>query len=431
MKILDFFLLACPACYTILEEAFNRTVLLLDDLQDAISRSRNASLIDSSVLRQLNSSTTTLRNLQMLLASLTAREEVLRNNVSAIIAQVASEQLLVINASNSLNSSEDAFEETIGPLEEAGENITRLMDRAVLLQNRLDQAMTELSRILELHSMVQLQITELTSIASQANNISIEQQRTAIELFDRSTMLMNTSANHLTLLCDLLERQNATLSLLTNLQATQVLDTDDLLKTARPRLRQAVTAATDIMEAAEQVQTMVQELPRQDFMEDQLLSTAQNLRQRANEQLSRGRSLNEFLVSLRGTFTAVNITARDLLRQAAELERAAAELMTRARAARDSANMSVTEGNTIIATSERLLSELEQRLEEVLQFHNSLQRLLEVIKQAEDASSMAASEAERQEQELINATRLVDETTSLLMQASRDIQEAMQVCLSD
>ena len=365
---------------------------------------------------------------QMLLASLTAREERL-NNVSA--AQVAIEQLRVINSSNLLNSSESAFQETMEPLSEAVENITRLIAQAAVLQNRLNQSMTELSRILELHSMLQLQIAELTDIARQTTNISLEQQRTAIELFNRATMLMNTSANHLTLLCDLLERQNATLSLLRNLQATQVLDTDDQLKTGRPRLREAVTAATNIMEAAEQVQTMVQELPRQDLMEDQLLSTAQSLQQRANEQLSSGRSLNEFLVSLRSMFTTVNTTARGLLGQAAELGRAAAELMMRALAARESANMSATEGNKIIATSERLLSELRQRLDEVMRFHDNLQRLLEVIRQAESTSNMAASEAQRQEQEVTNATRLVNEATTLLMQASRDIQLAMEVCLSD
>ena len=226
-------------------------------------------------------------------------------------------------------------------------------------------------------------------------------------------------------------RDRITLSLLRNLQATQVLDTDDQLKTGRPRLREAVTAATNIMEAAEQVQTMVQELPRQDLMEDQLLSTAQSLQQRANEQLSSGRSLNEFLVSLRSMFTTVNTTARGLLGQAAELERAAAELMMRALAARESANMSATEGNKIIATSERLLSELRQRLDEVMRFHDNLQRLLEVIRQAESTSNMAASEAQRQEQEVTNATRLVNEATTLLMQASRDIQLAMEVCLSD
>ena len=425
-------LLACPACYGALEESFNRTSSSLSELFNLISQSRNASFIDNDIMRRLNTTRNILNDLNSLVASLVDRERRLRSNVSELTAQVTSEQSRVEDSENLQNSAESAFQRTQIPLMQARMTLQNAINEASAVQNLLEQQATmNLARATEIHDMLQEELSKLIDLVNQTETISLEQQRNAAELFDRAVTLMNVSANRLSLLCDLLDRQNATLMELRILQSTDILNTDDLLKLARPELSDAVTAATSIFAIAEQLREMVRDLPRQDFMENQLLSNAESLQQRATDQLSNSRSLNEQLTATQMSFAEVNSTAERLLQESEELHRAASELMRRALAARNSANMSTTEGNQLIATAEQLLTELRQRLEEVTRFYNNLQQLLEVIRRAENTSNMAANEARIQQQEVANATRLANEAAALLLQASRDIQQAMQVCLCE
>jgi coxsackievirus/adenovirus receptor len=411
--------LECPHCYDEIGYTFNETSAL-------VGKFFSSAKFDEKFLISVNFTLYKLLELQELIQNITQRREYLQTRLDEIQKSLKRKEANQTRLSQILDqifriSSSVETQSVANQM-----NITRVLDILKIVSNNLNIAERNVSiaqglieEILNIFSNL-VNATNVLEIASFNQSVAVQ------AILQQAYVLSDNATDVLADMCEILDMENSTLTLLEGLNDCATKELDSIIEQVETKLQIAIENASQVYSESNRLYKLVIDLVLPEGV-DKLLNESRIVLGNVNTVSTREAELHRNIQGLEGLFMLLDISVQALSRRIGNLNETALDLIGRGEASLELANMTAIKTEGVINEIYNLSAYLEQKLKEFISFAGQLENITKIVERAENISNISLATAEGQLTVIREIRRIINKSENLIKIIEETVIQAEKI----